>query len=72
MITPPTEYLNASNASFYSTDNLALMAQQLKPGGVFAMWSQNLPEPEFEALLKTVFGQVESHIISFQNPFQKY
>lgn len=66
----PTEYLNSANASFYSTENLSLMAQQLKPGGVFAMWSQNLPEPEFEALLKTVFAQVQSHIISFQNPFQ--
>ena len=66
----PTEYLNADNASFYSTENLALMAQQLKPQGVFAMWSQNLPEPEFEALLKTVFTRVESHIVAFYNPMQ--
>ncbi|WP_288132202.1 spermidine synthase [Microbulbifer sp.] len=66
----PTEYLNASNASFYTTENLALMAQQLKPNGVFAMWSQNLPEEHFEALLKTVFETVESHVVSFYNPFQ--
>lgn len=65
----PTEYLNAANASFYTTENLALMAEQLKPNGVFAMWSQNLPEPEFEALLKTVFASVESHVVSFYNPF---
>ncbi|WP_066960986.1 spermidine synthase [Microbulbifer sp. Q7] len=65
----PTEYLNAANASFYTTENLALMAQQLKPGGVFAMWSQNLPDPQFEALLKTVFDTVESHVVSFYNPF---
>jgi len=66
----PTEYLNSANASFYTTENLALMAQQLKPGGVFAMWSQNLPEAQFEALLNTVFAQVESHVVSFYNPFQ--
>lgn len=66
----PTEYLNSANAGFYTTENLALMAQQLKPGGVFAMWSQNLPEPDFEALLRTVFADVQSHIIAFQNPFQ--
>lgn len=66
----PTEYLNAANASFYSAENLSLMAEQLKPQGVFAMWSQNLPEPAFEALLKSVFGQVESHVVSFYNPFQ--
>ena len=66
----PTEFLNASNASFYTSKNLALMAEQLKPKGVFAMWSQNLPEESFEALLRTVFERVESHVVSFYNPFQ--
>jgi len=66
----PSEYLNPANASFYTTENLSLMAQQLKPAGVFAMWSQNLPDPNFEALLKTVFNRVESHVVSFYNPFQ--
>jgi spermidine synthase len=66
----PTEYLNAGNAGFYTTENLGLMAAKLKPKGVFAMWSQNLPEERFEVLLKTVFERVESHIISFFNPFQ--
>jgi len=66
----PTEFLNAANASFYTTENLALMAEQLKPNGVFAMWSQNLPEASFEALLKTVFNSVDSHVVSFFNPFQ--
>ncbi|RTE65599.1 spermidine synthase [Amphritea opalescens] len=67
----PTEYLNSANASFYTTANLSLMAEQLKPGGVFAMWSQNLPEAPFEALLKTVFERVDAHVVSFYNPFQQ-
>ena len=66
----PSEFLNAANASFYTTENLSLMAEQLKPEGVFAMWSQNLPEADFEALLQTVFAKVSSHIVSFYNPFQ--
>ncbi|BCE02651.1 spermidine synthase [Marinicellulosiphila megalodicopiae] len=66
----PDEFLNASNASFYTTEKLALMAKQLKSKGVFAMWSQNLPDPKFEALLSTVFASVESHVVSFYNPFQ--
>ncbi len=66
----PTEFLNETNASFYTTEKLSLMAEQLKPKGVFAMWSQNLPEESFETLLKTVFESVESHIVSFYNPFQ--
>ena len=66
----PTEYLNSDNESFYTTENLTLMAEQLKPQGVFSMWSQNLPEASFEALLKTVFKKVDSHIVSFYNPLQ--
>lgn len=66
----PTEFLNAANASFYTIANLALMAEQLGSGGVFAMWSQNLPDENFETLLSTVFGSVHSHIVSFYNPFQ--
>ena len=66
----PTEFLTPSNAGFYTTENLARMADQLKPKGVFAMWSQNPPEENFEALLKTVFETVDSHLVSFPNPFQ--
>ncbi len=66
----PSEFLNSANASFYTSKNLALMAEQLKPKGIFAMWSQNLPEEKFEALLKTVFETVDSQVISFYNPFK--
>lgn len=66
----PSEFLDAANASFYSTEQLSLMAEQLRPRGVFAMWSQNLPDPEFEKLLGSVFERIESHVISFYNPFQ--
>lgn len=66
----PTEYLNPANAGFYTTANLTLMAEQLVEDGVFAMWSQNPPEDDFSALLSTVFDTVESHLISFDNPFQ--
>ncbi len=66
----PSEFLNAANAGFYTGENLARMAAQLKPNGVFAMWSQNLPDAGFEALLSTVFDRVESHVVAFYNPFQ--
>jgi len=66
----PSEYLNPANASFYTTENLALMTKQLKPKGVFAMWSQNLEDESFIALLNTVFDRVDTHVVSFFNPFQ--
>ncbi|MEM5530724.1 spermidine synthase [Gammaproteobacteria bacterium AS21] len=67
----PTQYLNSTNAAFYTTENLALMAAQLKSKGVFAMWSQNLADPAFVNLLATVFEDVHSHVVSFNNPFQE-
>jgi len=66
----PTEFLHAANADFYTNENLALMAEQLKPEGVFAMWSQNVADDDFISLLKTVFKKVDTHVVSFFNPFQ--
>uniref|UniRef100_A6VWH2 Spermidine synthase n=1 Tax=Marinomonas sp. (strain MWYL1) TaxID=400668 RepID=A6VWH2_MARMS len=66
----PTEFLNPSNAGFYTTENLSRMAEQLRSNGVFAMWSQNPPEDNFIELLKTVFASVDSHLVTFDNPFQ--
>lgn len=66
----PTDLLNASNAAFYTTENLTIMSHQLHSKGVFAMWSQDLPDKNFIQLLETVFSRVESHVVSFYNPFQ--
>ncbi|WP_041522853.1 polyamine aminopropyltransferase [Gilvimarinus agarilyticus] len=64
----PSEFLNSANAGFYTHDNLSAMAQQIKPGGVFAMWSQNPPDAAFIALLESVFAKVTSELVSFYNP----
>ncbi|MFT7561373.1 MAG: spermidine synthase [Flavobacteriales bacterium] len=66
----PSAFLNNANAAFYSTENLSLMAAQIRSGGVFAMWSQDPPDDSFESLLATVFDSVESKVIKFYNPFQ--
>lgn len=66
----PSALLNAANVSFYQPDTLAIMANQLRDQGVFALWSNEPPAPGFIAVLETVFSQVESHIIRFYNPFQ--
>lgn len=66
----PSAHLNSANASFYTEEKLGLMAGQLCPGGVFAMWSNEPPDATFSALLETVFGKVESEEVAFYNPFQ--
>lgn len=66
----PRALLNDSSASFYTADNIALMARQLKPRGIFAMWSNEGEDPAFMDVLKEVFTDVVCHVVSFYNPFQ--
>lgn len=66
----PGDWLNDSNASFYTPARLRRMTDQLKPGGVFAMWSNDPPDADFQARLGEVFHSVEAHLIRFYNPFQ--
>lgn len=66
----PAALLNESNASFYNADSLGRMAIHLRPGGVFAMWSNEPPDEGFMATLRTLFTDVEARVVSFYNPFQ--
>lgn len=66
----PRALLNESNASFYTPENLGRMARQLRPGGAFAMWSNEPPDEDFLSVLETLFVEVEARVVSFYNPFQ--
>lgn len=65
----PDNLLHERHASFYSTAGLRLLADQLHPGGVFALWSDDPPESDFLASLAEVFEAPASHIVTFPNPF---
>ncbi|PCM45067.1 spermidine synthase [Marinobacter sp. ANT_B65] len=66
----PRALLNESNASFYTTENISRMARQLKPRGIFAMWSNEGEDSVFMDILRDVFTEVVCHVVSFYNPFQ--
>ena len=66
----PRALLHDSSASFYTANNLRLMARQLRPRGVFAMWSNEGEDEKFMAVLNEVFTDVACHVVSFFNPFQ--
>lgn len=66
----PRALLNAASADFYTAASLARMAAQLRPGGVFALWSNEPPEEQFTAVLAAVYTGVTAHTVSFYNPFQ--
>ena len=65
----PREVLHPSHAAFYTTAGLRGVADRLHPGGVFGLWSDAPPEPEFVALLGSVFTAVEAHVVSFPNHY---
>ena len=65
----PSHWLNEGNSSFYNENSLSSMAEKIQSGGVFGLWSNELPDPKFEQLLTQVFTSVESQVVSFDNPY---
>ncbi len=64
----PDSLLEAGHAEFYSVAGLKGLASDLRPGGVFALWSAWKPPVEFLDAMRTVFASVRSHEVSFFNP----
>jgi hypothetical protein len=63
----PRNLLDASHASLYGPTGLASVLQRLKPGGVFALWSDDPPDEAFAADLRTTFAAAEAHVIRFHH-----
>jgi spermidine synthase len=64
----PRHVLAPGHAPFYTADGLRRLARHLKPGGVFALWSDDPPDDRFTAELAQVFGDWASHVVPFANP----
>lgn len=64
----PSQLLNPAHADFYSEEGLRRLARFLKPGGIFALWSNDEPEAAFLELLRNVFGHAQGHVVAFDNP----
>lgn len=67
----PRHVLHASHGALYRREGLLAVAAHLHPGGVFALWSNDPPEPEFGATLGAVFTASEAHVVRFRNPLQR-
>jgi spermidine synthase len=63
----PRHHLDPSHAGFYTAEGLAAMRRFLRPGGVFALWSDDPPDEAFLATLAEVFDQVDGHVVAFPN-----
>lgn len=64
----PDHLLNPRHASFYTESELRKMTEQLHPGGIFGLWSDDPPEENFMNALNNVFAHCETHIVPFHNP----
>jgi spermidine synthase len=64
----PGHLLHPSHAAFYTPDGLRRLAAHLVPGGVFALWSDDPPEPGFSAVLSEVFPGSRAEVVAFPNP----
>ncbi len=67
----PKHLLHTSHAAFYTAAGVRGLAQQLAPGGVFSLWSNDPPDEDYAALLATVLDEVEAEVVSFHNPLQE-
>ena len=67
----PSFWLTEGNGKFYTEQGLQSMADKILAGGVFGLWSDELPDDRFVELLEKVFTSVEPHVVTFPNPYTK-
>ena len=65
----PEHVLDPGHAEFYGPEGLRRIANQLHPGGVFALWSDDPPDEDFQAALTEVFATARAHVVPFANPY---
>jgi spermidine synthase len=66
----PDFLLNPPNAAFYQPEGLKRLASHLQPGGVFGLWSNELPDEAFTERLSAVFAEARAERVTFHNPLQ--
>ena len=64
----PSQLLNPAHADFYSAAGLRRLQGFLKPGGVFALWSNDEPDAAFLDVLRAAFGNAAGRACVFANP----
>ncbi len=64
----PTHVLHPSNQRFYRNEGLQEVTHHLRPGGVFALWSDGDPDDAFLRRLERVFQNARAQVITFENP----
>lgn len=64
----PGNVLHEDHKRLYTKDGLTKLASHIVPGGIFALWSTELPEPWFEENLQAAFDTIRAEVITFKHP----
>ena len=63
----PRHLLHPGHAAFYEPAGLVRLTELLHPGGVFALWADGSPDPDFVAVLGEIFVTCTAHVVTFAN-----
>jgi spermidine synthase len=66
----PRHLLHPGHAPFYTPEGTGVLASRLLPGGVFTLWSNDPPDDDYLAVLRTAFVDVRCDVVEFPNPLQ--
>ena len=66
----PRNLLHARHGAFYEPAGLRRLTNYLRPGGVFALWSNDPPDEAFLQALASAFATSQAHVVKFHNPLQ--
>jgi spermidine synthase len=66
----PDFLLDPQNAAFYGEQGLSQLAAHLRPGGIFALWSNDRLDDAFTARLRRIFADARAEEVTFHNPLQ--
>lgn len=66
----PAALLDGRSTDFYHPPGLRRVAAHLRPGGMFALWSDDLPDPAFVERLAGVFAEARVEPVTFHNPLR--
>ncbi len=64
-----THLIDEASAAFYEASGLAAIEPQLKPGGIFALWSSDGQDPRFVDAMHAAFVDVRVEKVDFYNPY---
>jgi spermidine synthase len=66
----PRHLLADGSAGFYGLPGTRRLAQRLRPGGSYSLWSNDPPDERYVRTLEQVFVDVAAEVIAFPNPLQ--